>query len=107
MVDKKDNNASKRIVPLFREYYEGKHDREYHVNWPVIKSSEKVAQYYTIKEVRTALNYYFSSSRDHNLWEFIDGIAAYLESAEAQSENEERLKEKIEKTKARVKSFEP
>jgi len=86
--------------------YEDFHDGDaYNVNWPLIKSAEKVGNYYTVEQILKAMDFYFRMKPTHDLWDFISEVDRFLSSAEREKELKENLDKLMEQTKNRMKEF--
>lgn len=96
----------KQIIPMFLDRYEECHGSKYNVNWSMIKAAERVAAYYSVSDISTAMDKYFNSKKEHNIWDFIDNINVYLDMARKQKEAEERLKRLLDATKKKMEEIE-
>lgn len=98
----KRTTTAKRIIDMFIAEYEDRHNRKYLVNFPMVKSVEKVAQFYTTAQVSQAMLYYFETHSDHSIWEFINEIDKNLNGSVENALARERIKNLIEDTKRRL-----
>lgn len=98
--------ASKHIIPMFLDSYEDKHGVRYLVNWPAIKAAEKVGNYYTKTEAAVAMEYYFRTKSNHDIWDFLENIDRLLRLARSEEESKKRLEKLMKDTKVRMKRFE-
>lgn len=98
--------ATKKLVPLFQAYYQDFHKEEFFVNYPMVRSAEKVASYYEALQVTKALDYYFSTRNNHDLWEFINDIDKFYTAAIDAVEKEDKLQDLIAKTNGKMRKIE-
>lgn len=103
---KKTDKATKRLIPLFQSHYEDVYGEEQLLNWPLIKSAEKVAGYYTIEQVEVALAYYFSHYGKHALWDFIYEIDKIYTKGIEDEQLRLDLDSLIKQTQEKMKEFE-
>lgn len=89
---------TKNIVDAFIAHYEESHGSNYLVNFPMVKSLEKVAQFYTLGMILDAMNHYFTVKSKHSLWEFIDHIDKWAEGAGADARAASHIRDLMDKT---------
>lgn len=102
MTARGEGKATKRIVDLFQHYYEDRYGTVYRVNYPMIKSAEKVAQYYTVNQIDQALNFYFKIYSKHDMWSFINELDVIYQRSEKEQELLDHLEDLKEQTRERL-----
>lgn len=102
----KRTTTAKKIIDVFLNEYEEKFGTKYLVNFPMIKTAEKVAQFYTLAQISQAIAYYFDTYSKNDLWDFLNNVDKYVRSAAGDAIAQERLSDLIEKTKRRLNAIE-
>lgn len=101
------STTANKIISRFVSEYEDKNGTNYSVNFPMIKSVEKIANFYSLGEIGEAMNYYFTvKPSGHSIWEFIDHIDQWLKGSRVDQESATRIGDLMRNTQRRIKDIE-
>lgn len=98
----KKTSSQKKIVDMFISMYEDVHGEHYRVNWPMIKTAERVAAYYSVSDIAKAMEYFFRTRTNHTLWDFVEGIDTFLARAQKEEEARSRIDKLLKETEKRM-----
>lgn len=94
-----------KLLDTFSSLYEEHHGEPFLVNWPMIKTAEKLSAYYTFDDLYKALSFYFRTRSRHNIWDFFEQVDSLLAKAVKEEEAQKRIRRLMEETERRMEEF--
>jgi hypothetical protein len=98
--------TGKKIIDAFKLHYDDSHDDIFNPNWGHVVSAEKIASYYSMKDIHDALGYYFSFGGKKDVYDFLKNVDRYVQGSKEAAEKEEYLEKLIESTKEYIEDIE-